>query len=315
MILPIGLRRSNPLTESSPDSGSRTMSIPANTVRIILGDALVRIYHRSQHSEKQWCIAVGCVPPAPLHSGIQNTPPPAIPFAFWDTYPPPLWTEWHTRLETSPFRIIVQVFSTFLVKQMFVRWIWWLFQYILTTKNSLATIVNWWLPRCNCNGVFTLPDTNTDTHTKTDKLQQYLMALLSRCSANTSTQFHTTYCFIGVCVRVGVGQCECTTNKNVFQQDAYWLCMDRIPILMGGLPLSQKCENPPLKNRRPPKKNGRPLMWKMGDPLDTHTQTHHSLDTSPPPWTHTHPGHPHVDRMNDTRLWKQYFPLYFECGR
>ena len=42
-------------------------------------------------------------------------------------------------------------------------------------------------------GVFTLPDT--------DKLQQYSTALLSWCSVNTSTQFHTTH-FLSVSVSV-----------------------------------------------------------------------------------------------------------------
>ena len=51
--------------------------------------------------------------------------------------------------------------------------------------------------RCNC--VFTLPDNDTDTDTKADKLQQYSMALLSRCSVNISTQFYTTHFYRCLC--------------------------------------------------------------------------------------------------------------------
>ena len=53
------------------------------------------------------------------------------------------------------------------------------------------------------NSVFTLPDTNTDTDTETDKLQQYSMALLSPCSVNTSAQYFTTH-FLLVSVSVSV---------------------------------------------------------------------------------------------------------------
>ena len=51
------------------------------------------------------------------------------------------------------------------------------------------------------NGAFTLPDTDTDIDTDTDKFQQYSMALLCRCSVNTSTQFFTTH-FLSVSVSV-----------------------------------------------------------------------------------------------------------------
>ena len=52
-------------------------------------------------------------------------------------------------------------------------------------------------------GLFTLPDTDTDTDSKTDKLQQSSMALLSQCSVNTSTQFFTTHFYWCLC------QCRC----------------------------------------------------------------------------------------------------------
>ena len=49
------------------------------------------------------------------------------------------------------------------------------------------------------NGLFTLPDTHTDTDTETDKLKQYSMGLLSLCSVNTTTQFYTIH-FLSVSV-------------------------------------------------------------------------------------------------------------------
>ena len=69
----------------------------------------------------------------------------------------------------------------------------------------------------NYAGVFTLPDTDTDT--ETDKVQHYSMALLSRCSVNTSTQFHTTH-FLSVSVSVSVSGSVNTPLVSI--KDFYW---------------------------------------------------------------------------------------------
>ena len=57
---------------------------------------------------------------------------------------------------------------------------------------SFELVRCFWISSCS-NGAFTLPDTDTNTDIKTNKLQQFSMALLCRCSVNTSIQFFTTH--------------------------------------------------------------------------------------------------------------------------
>ena len=65
----------------------------------------------------------------------------------------------------------------------------------------------------------------TPTQTRIDSIGFNSNLCLCRClcSVNTSTQFYTTHFFIGVCVGIGVGQCERTINVPTFNKEHLFL--------------------------------------------------------------------------------------------